>query len=120
MTLLSQQLQKLSLPREQVKSGAIQHSSLLFSTRQASDYDAQDIYDIGINGFEELVALNPCFSQFRDTLFNPTAAKFERLLKSAEFLEGVDREIELFLAHLSNYGLLSPAHKALELSLIHI
>ena len=114
MTLLSQQLQKLALPKEQVKGGAIQHSSLIFSTRIASDYDVQDIYDIGINGFEELVALNPCFTRFKDTLFHPTAGKFERLLKSAEFLQGVDSEIELFLAHVSNYGLLSPAHKALE------
>ncbi|KAL5263147.1 hypothetical protein ACHWQZ_G008532 [Mnemiopsis leidyi] len=114
MTLLSQQLQKLALPKEQVKGGAIQHSSLIFSTRIASDYDVQDIYDIGINGFEELVTLNPCFAQFRNTLFHPNAGKFERMLKSAEFLAGVDSEIELFLAHVSNYGLLSPAHKALE------
>ena len=41
MTLLSQQLQKLSLPQDQVKGGAIQHSSLIFSTRVASDYDIQ-------------------------------------------------------------------------------
>lgn len=111
---MSQQLQKLSLPREQVKGGAIHHASLIFSTRVASDYDVQDIYDIGINGFQELTALNPVFERFKDTLFHPTSAKFERLLKGQEFLEEVDQEVELFLAYLSNYGALSPAHKALE------
>ena len=114
MTLLSQQLQKLSLPREQVKRGTIQHSSLIFTASVASDYDVQDILDIGINGFEELVSLNPCFERFKDTLFHPTSATFERLTRSEDVLENIDKDIELFLAYVSNYGLLSPAHKALE------
>ena len=114
MTLLSQQLQKLVLPRERVKRGAIQHSSLIFSATVASDYEIQEILDIGVNGLEELASLNPCFERFKETLFHPTSAKFERLTKSEEVLEGIDADIELFLSFVSHYGLLSPAHKALE------
>ena len=114
MTLLSQQLQKLSIPREKVASGTIQYSSLIFSRRVASDYDIQDLYDIGVNGIEELVALNPVFAKFEDTLFHTSSVGFERSVKTKDVLEEMDKEIELFLAYVSSYSLLSPAHKALE------
>ena len=114
MTLLSQQLQKLSLPQDQIKSGSVHHSSLIFTSRVASDHDIEEIFDIGLNGLEELISLNPVFEQYKETLFHPSTIKFERMVNTAEFLRVVDRNIESFLARVADYSLLAASYKALE------
>ena len=43
--------------------------SFLFNSRQAADLDSETVYNIGMNGFQELQQLDGRFSMFEKTLF---------------------------------------------------
>lgn len=68
----------------------------------------------GCTGLEELLGIEPAFQEFQDTLFSGASLTLERSVQSREVNKKLDAGISLFLARLSPYFLLKPAHKCIE------
>lgn len=114
MTSLAQQLKKLRAPQTSLLVDRKQRASILFDEKEAATKDRETIYDIGYSGLEELIALNHSFTQFEETLFDKNALDLQRAVENKEVNRQLNEVIKKFLAHLSPYFLLNPAHKCLE------
>ncbi|KAK6329350.1 hypothetical protein J4Q44_G00013280 [Coregonus suidteri] len=68
----------------------------------------------GCTGLEELLGIEPAFSEFQETLFSQASAGLEHGVQSKEVNEKLDAGISLFLTRLSPYFLLKPAQKCRE------
>lgn len=68
----------------------------------------------GCTGLEELLGIEPAFSEFQDTLFSHASMTLERSVQAKEVNEKLDVGISLFLTRLSPYFLLKPAQKCIE------
>ena len=68
----------------------------------------------GCTGLEELLGIDPVFSEFQETLFSEASVSLERSVQSKEVNQKLDKSISLFLTRLSPYFLLKPALKCLE------
>src|SRR4051812_31192075 len=55
--------------------------SFLFDSSEASDYDLDTIYAVGINGLTELRQYDERFHSFESTLFSESMKNFDRNLK---------------------------------------
>jgi U3 small nucleolar RNA-associated protein 10 len=88
--------------------------SLLFDFRQAANIDLETIYEIGIEGLNELTKYDERFAPYEDSLFSKDGKELERQLQTTEVNKKLDESIGHFLRLLSPYFLLRPAHKALE------
>eukprot|EP00898_Chlorokybus_atmophyticus_P004657 jgi/Chlat1/5192/Chrsp33S05163 len=114
-TALSTQLAQLALA-----AGDVAHRlpkgkpSLLYDPKEAADIDITTIYHIGCSGLDELCEMDPRFEVFRSTLFSAAGKELDRQMEVKEVNEQLDKSLHAFLRLLSNYFLLSPAHKTLE------
>ncbi|XP_034252662.1 HEAT repeat-containing protein 1 [Thrips palmi] len=113
-TSLAAQLQKLRAPQTSILHQDKKRASLLFDPKEASNYDRQTIYELGVAGLEELKTLNARFSEFESSLFDVSSLSFERAVQSKEANRKLDKSIRKFFYLLSPYFLLKPAHKSLE------
>ena len=115
-TSLAKQLKKLSLPGQSVfqVAGATKKPSFLFEAKEAAEIDTDTIYALGFNGLEELISLEPAFTEFTSSLFSESCKLFERSVETRDVVKQVDAAITKFLHLLSSYFLLRPAHKCLE------
>ncbi|XP_076364857.1 HEAT repeat-containing protein 1-like [Tachypleus tridentatus] len=113
-TSLARQLKKLAVPQTTILLEDKVKASLLFDPREASSYDRDTIFAIGLTGLEELELIEPEFAIFEQSLFNESAKTFERAVKTQEVNLQLDNAIKKFLVLVSPYFLLRPAHKALE------
>ncbi|KAG6459680.1 hypothetical protein O3G_MSEX011528 [Manduca sexta] len=113
-TSLAQQLQKLSAPQTKVYKDTKKQISLLFDPSEAALKDRDTFYEIGVSGLNELIALNPDFAVYQDTLFSLSSKDFERAVQSKEVNQNLDQTIEKFLLQISPYFLLQSSHKAIE------
>ena len=116
MTSLARQLERLAIPGQPSLRQLVskKRSSLLFDRREAADIDTDTFFSLGRNGLEELIRIDPSFSQFEDSLFAESCKEFERTVQTAEVLEELDGTVAAFLRRLSPYFLLKPAQKCLE------
>ncbi|XP_056286463.1 HEAT repeat-containing protein 1 [Pseudoliparis swirei] len=115
MTSLAHQLRRLALPQSDpnlLTRGEV--ASLLFDPKVAVSMDRSTFYALGCTGLEELMGIEPAFLEFQDTLFSRASLTLERSVQSREVNEKLDAGVSLFLARLSPYFLLKPAHKCLE------
>ncbi|TNN26416.1 HEAT repeat-containing protein 1 [Liparis tanakae] len=115
MTSLAHQLRRLALPQSDpnlLTRGEV--ASLLFDPKDAVSMDRSTFYALGCTGLEELMGIEPAFLEFQDTLFSRASLTLERSVQSREVNEKLDAGVSLFLARLSPYFLLKPAHKCLE------
>ncbi|XP_023023708.2 HEAT repeat containing 1 homolog l(2)k09022 [Leptinotarsa decemlineata] len=113
-TSLAEQLQNLALPQTTAIKRDKKRASLLFDPKEAAGLKRETVYQIGLEGLEELIQKNEVFQQFHDSLFHLTAKDFERSIQTAEANEKLDKHIRKFLCLLSPYFLLNCSHKALE------
>ncbi|XP_058814545.1 HEAT repeat-containing protein 1 homolog [Topomyia yanbarensis] len=113
-TSLAAQLQRLAAPQTSLLYDSRKKPSILFKAGEAASKDREVIYDIGINGLQELIQLNPSFAQFEDTLFDKTSIDLQRAVENKELNRKLDDNIRKFFFHLSPYVMLQPAHKCLE------
>lgn len=113
-TSLAQQLKKLEAPQTSMLIDTLSRASLLFDPKEAADKDRETIYEIGLSGLEELILLNPAFTEFEATLFDHTSRDFQRAIETSEVNERLNKTIGKFMLQLSPYFLLQSAHKALE------
>ncbi|PRW61623.1 hypothetical protein C2E21_0211 [Chlorella sorokiniana] len=89
-------------------------ASLLYSLQEAADIDAETIQRIGIEGLDQLCALDGRFHAYRRTLFAAAMAGGDRDTNTADMNKQLDTAVAGFCALLSSYFLLAPAFKALE------
>ncbi|KAM3860028.1 HEAT repeat-containing protein 1 [Diretmus argenteus] len=115
MTSLAHQLKRLALPQNDPNLLTRKEvASLLFDPKDAASMDRSTFYALGCTGLEELLGIEPAFSEFQDTLFSRASLTLERSVQSKDVNEKLDAGISLFLARLSPYFLLKPAHKCIE------
>ncbi|KFQ56778.1 HEAT repeat-containing protein 1, partial [Nestor notabilis] len=89
-------------------------ASLLFSSKEAATIDRDTFFAMGCTGLEELIGIDPSFEVFQSSLFSSTSKGLERSVQSKAVNQQLDKNISLFLVHLSPYFMLKPAQKCLE------
>ncbi|NWU93578.1 HEAT1 protein, partial [Upupa epops] len=115
MTSLAEQLKRLSLPQTDPSLlSRSEAASLLFSAREAAAIDRDTFFAIGCTGLEELMGIDPSFEVFQSSLFSSTSKGLERSVQSKAVNQQLNKNISLFLIHLSPYFMLKPAQKCLE------
>lgn len=112
---LSEQLRRLAVPQTSaLQRDKKKRASLLFDPREAAGLKRETVFQIGLDGLEELINKNEIFEQFKNNLFHISSKKFERSMETAESNRKLDKEIRKFLLLLSPYFLFNCSHKALE------
>ncbi|EGV62372.1 snoRNA-binding rRNA-processing protein utp10 [Yamadazyma tenuis] len=92
----------------------IHSKSLIFEPKVASTQDYELIYQIGLEGLEELSSIDRRFVRFENTLFSETAINFDRNTQSQPLLKDLNESINSFLLLVSPYLNLNCSIKALE------
>ncbi|XP_032864479.2 HEAT repeat-containing protein 1 [Tyto alba] len=115
MTSLAEQLQRLALPQsDAARLSRGPAPSLMFSAAEAARIDRDTFFAIGCTGLEELMGIDPSFEVFQSSLFSSTSKGLERSVQSKAVNQQLNKNISLFLIHLSPYFMLKPAQKCLE------
>ncbi|KAK1209343.1 HEAT1 protein, partial [Pygoscelis papua] len=115
MTSLAEQLKRLALPQNDPSLlNRSEVASLLFSCKEAAAIDRDTFFAIGCTGLEELMGIDPSFEVFQSSLFSSTSKGLERSVQSKAVNQQLNKNISLFLIHLSPYFMLKPAQKCLE------
>ncbi|KAL9090225.1 MAG: hypothetical protein Q9159_002125 [Coniocarpon cinnabarinum] len=98
-----------------LKARKTAHSqSLLFDPAVASTQSMDLLYQICLQGFEELCAVDGRFLRFSRSLFSPQSRSEDRMQLTAQASKDLDLVLENFLALVSSRLLLRPAVKAVE------
>jgi len=117
-TSLQQQLAAIAAKSSHeldLKAQRTQHSqSLLFEPKQAANQTFEYLYQIALDGFEELCRLDSRFTVFADTLFSEQSKSEDRTQMTAAENEELNTVIIAFLGLVSGRLLLRPAQKTLE------
>ncbi|PNS15203.1 hypothetical protein CAC42_8204 [Sphaceloma murrayae] len=117
-TALQQQLAAIaekSTNQLDLKAQRSQHSqSLLFEPREAAGQTFDTLYQIALDGFEDLCMLDARFVEFARNLFSEQSKSEDRTQMTAAENEELDGVIQSFLGLISGRLLLSPGQKALE------
>lgn len=114
MSSLTEQLERLRAP--QISQAYVDKTkySLLYCPKEAAALDREDVYEVGLKGLQELIAINPKFRVFKRNLFDHDSISMEREMHTKEDNTKLDEIIKQFLYLLSPYFQLKPAHEALE------
>ncbi|XP_069708454.1 HEAT repeat-containing protein 1 isoform X1 [Phaenicophaeus curvirostris] len=115
MTSLAEQLKRLALPQSDASLlDRSEVASLLFNCKEAAAIDRDTFFAIGCTGLEELMGIDPAFETFQSSLFSSMSKGLERSVQSKAVNQELNKNISLFLIHLSPYFMLKPAQKCLE------
>lgn len=76
--------------------------------------DMDQIYNIAISGFEELLEIDPGMQQFEDELFSETSKSVDRMVISKDANKELDVSLEKCLRRLSRWLALKSGGKCLE------
>ncbi|XP_077201538.1 HEAT repeat-containing protein 1 [Paroedura picta] len=115
MTSLAHQLKRLALPQNDPSLLSRKEvASLLFDCKEAANIDRETFFAIGCTGLEELTGIDPSFEMFQATLFSQMSKGLERSVQTKAVNQQLDKNISLFLIHVSPYFMLKPAQKCLE------
>ncbi|KAF9807205.1 hypothetical protein IEO21_08320 [Rhodonia placenta] len=88
--------------------------SYLFSLKEAQKHDLDAIHALGLNGFTQLMAMDPSIGSFERPLFSDTAKATDRTLLTSGANAELNGHIASFLPLLGPYLLEAPAGKVLE------
>ncbi|KAK5645643.1 hypothetical protein RI129_004107 [Pyrocoelia pectoralis] len=113
-TSLAEQLQRLAVPQTTRLQQDKKRASLLFDPKEAASLNKETVYQIGIDGLEELKERNIVFAEFENTLFHITSKDFERSIETAQANQKLDKNIRRFLYLLSPHFMFNCSYKALE------
>lgn len=117
-TILQQQLAAIaanSTHQLDLKAQKAQHSkSLLFEPRDAANQNFETIYQLCLEGFDELCQLDARFVPFARNLFSEQSKNEDRTTMTAKENGELDAVIERFLVLLGGRLLLKPGMKAAE------
>ncbi|KAJ3372811.1 HEAT repeat-containing protein 1 [Allomyces arbusculus] len=118
-TTLQRQLAALQNPEFVAGQGKGRHAgkqrpSFLFDPKVAATYDLDTMYNIGCNGFAELVQIDDRFTQWETPLFSEAARDTDRVTMDQAFNKKLDKALHGMLVALSPHFLLKPVGKVLE------
>ena len=88
--------------------------SLLFDSRQASTQDFDTIYQICLEGFQELCQIDGRFTSFSRSIFSEQSKREDRTQMTEAQNKELDEVLESFLQLVGARLLLKPAVKAVE------
>ncbi|ODV77881.1 component of small subunit processosome [Suhomyces tanzawaensis NRRL Y-17324] len=122
MSSLSQQLKAINAINESNASVALDrksrskiHSkSLIYEPKVAATQDYDYLYQVGLEGIEEITQIDSRFNKFTQTLFSGTSINLDRNVQSKDIVDQLNKNVEAFLTLIGPYLQLSPAIKALE------
>lgn len=118
MTSLQRQLAQIaakSTHQLDLKARRQEHGkSLLFDAKFAVSQDFNVLYQICVEGFEELCQVDPRFTEFANTLFSEQSQVEEREQMTKLQNEELDHVLQAFLGLVSSRLLLKPAQKSVE------
>lgn len=119
MSSLSQQLKSInektaSVALDRKSRSKIHSKSLIFDPKIASTQDYDYLYQIGLEGLEDLIEIDSRFSKFKQTLFSETTINLDRNVQTQDTLDQLNKNVEVFLSLVSPYYLLTPSTKAVE------
>lgn len=119
MSSLSQQLNAISsnnasLALDRKSRSRLHSKSLIFDPKTASTQDYDYIFQISLEGLEELIELDSRFSRFKNSIFSETSISFDRNVQTKETLDQLNQNIEAFLNLVAPYYNLNLSLKALE------
>ena len=98
-----------------LKAQKTAHSqSLIFEKKIARSQDFDTIYQLCLEGFEDLCKIDPRFSEYQRSLFSEHSKTQERDQMTADQNAILDTVIEAFMGLLGGRLLLSPAVKVAE------
>ncbi|KAI5810289.1 hypothetical protein DFH27DRAFT_509326 [Peziza echinospora] len=115
---LAQQLQRIAdvsvntVSAERLK--ATYSVSLLYPPQVAATQDIDLIYSSTIDGFAELVELDPRFKRFERGIFSDASRSIDRFTQTKEENDSLNRNVEEFLGLVGPRVLLRSAQKAVE------
>ena len=115
---LAQQLQRIAATSVNTVSAERQKQlysvSLLYTPGQASVQDLTTVYSIAIEGFWELVELDPALRKYERSLFSLSSIGIDRFVQTKVDNRELDRSIDDFLSLVGPRLLLKSTIKALE------
>jgi U3 small nucleolar RNA-associated protein 10 len=88
--------------------------SLVFEKKVAGSQDFETIYQICLEGYQDLCRLDARFDSFQRSLFSPQSKDQDRTQMTAEENVALDAVLEAFLGLVGSKLLLRPALKAIE------
>ncbi|KAF4550789.1 BP28CT (NUC211) domain-containing protein [Elsinoe fawcettii] len=98
-----------------LKAQRNQHSqSLLFEPKEAANQTFDTIYQIALDGFEDLCMLDARFNSYARNLFSEQSKSEDRTQMTSAENEELDKVIQSFLGLVSSRLLLSPGQKSVE------
>ncbi|XP_066143538.1 HEAT repeat-containing protein 1 [Euwallacea fornicatus] len=113
-TSLATQLRQLAVPSTNIYKDDKKRCSLLFDPKEAASIRGDIVFEIGLEGLQQLVAKDETFLEFLDNLFHPSSKDFDRNIHSKEENKKIDKIIKRFFVVIGPYILTNAAHKALE------
>ncbi|KAK9888598.1 hypothetical protein WA026_000833 [Henosepilachna vigintioctopunctata] len=113
-TSLAEQLQRLARPQTSTLDRGKTRASLLFDPKEAAGLRKETVFEIGLDGLEELISKDEVFEEFSHSLYSLSAVDFERSVQSAQDNQKLDKELRKFMLLLSPYFRLHCSYKALE------
>lgn len=96
------------------KAKALHSTSLLFPASHAASQDFETIYAIALDGYRELVALDPRFEHFSTGIFSESSKSVDRYTQTKAEIAELDRSCTEFLQLASAWVRLKPTLKAIE------
>lgn len=83
MASLQEQLKKIGTAdlRNTTEASRKHKASILFTSREAADYDLETIFALGHNGIAELITIDKSFAPFEKTLFSESMKSVDRVLQ---------------------------------------
>ncbi|CAG7837073.1 unnamed protein product [Allacma fusca] len=115
-TSLQRQLIALSVPSSSLLDVDRKRASIIFTADEASKYDRETFYQIGLEGLKELYEINQgLFSGYFDSvIFNEAAKSLERAVQDKDTNERLDKVINEFLVAISPYMMIKAPLKCME------
>jgi U3 small nucleolar RNA-associated protein 10 len=87
--------------------------SFLFTGKEAEQYDLESIHALAVNGFAQLLALEPSFSQFQE-LISESSRNLDRTLLGKQENAELNGKLRLAILQLGPFLLETPTAKFLE------
>lgn len=115
LTTQLSQIAATSTRQLDLKAQKVRHSeSLIFDKKVAGSQDFDTVFQICLEGFQELCALDHRFSVFQRTIFSDQSKSEDRGQMTAAQNKELDTVLESFLALVGGRLLLNPAVKAVD------
>lgn len=96
------------------RTGAPSSKSYLFTPIEAAKQDFDEVYSIALEGYSELLDLDPDFAAFEEELFSDVSKRTDRMMLNAEDNRVLDEALGRCLRRLGKWIGLLACGKCLE------